>query len=123
MGIVEIKCKRCGAVQKYQKDDGNLHVFTFFADMDGTITDSCEGVVRLGYERRHLVGKALADLFPLVRDAPRHIRTLESGVPYQIQNNALVLRDGRTTPVESFFVPVIDGGQVRYRIFNILRTA
>lgn len=108
-------------MQTYRGGMGDTHVFALFADLDGTVTDSCDGVKRFGYDRQLIVGKALADLFPLVRDAPSHIRTLGSGVPYQIQNNTLALRDGGTAPIESFFVPVEDGHVIKYRIFNIAR--
>lgn len=121
---VEIKCKRCGAVRLFAVDSNErarrFLSFTFIIGSDERILDVSNGVAMVGYERAELVGKPLADIFPLVRDAPAHKRTL-GDTSYSIRNNILLLGDKSSLQTQSYFVPVEHNEKsASYRMFNII---
>lgn len=138
VSVIEIKCKRCGAVQTFRDDMRNIRSFMLVVDGESRVVDACEGVAVLEYSRQYVVGKLLFDILPLARDAhyqeiiSNPIRSLASpgrgsqdisentsNGDYQIRNNTLFLRD-RKVSLESHIIP-IDGMDSLYRVFNVIK--
>ncbi len=125
VSVVEIKCKRCGAVRIFRDDMKGIRSFMLIVDGRGRVVDACEGVRVLECSRRYVVGKLLFDILPLARDA-RYQEIIQdpgevapNGV-YQIRNNTLLLRD-RKVPLESHIVPVDSKNGSLYRVFNVIK--
>lgn len=119
---VEIKCKRCDAMNVFEGNAGRIRSFMLVVAGDGKIMDACDGVAVLEYSRQYVIGKFISDILPLARDA-----TAQALLPgpdefdsYQIKNNALLLRD-KTVPMESYVISIGDNPPL-YRVFNICRT-
>lgn len=128
MAVVEIKCKRCGAMRIFKDDMQGTRSFMLIVDGGGKIVDACEGVAALECSRQYVIGKFLLDILPLARDADTQslLPNPNESKSYQIKNNTLLLRD-RKLPIESHVVLAgsskneIDKNGSLYRIFNVIR--
>ncbi len=109
---------------------------------DGRVYDACRTAEYvLAYPRETLLKMSIDELCPrlresfrrhqgfggqvggqaLFRDAPipRETKSTEGLKPYQIENNAFLLRDGRKLPVKSYFIRS-DVPPEAYHIVNII---
>ena len=123
LGVVEIKCKRCGAlVMAEDIRPGSFALVESNADLLITIVSGHPRKV-LGYTNSDLIGKRLDTFFPFLNDAAskqsehRH----GNGRAYTIHNTSQLLKDGGSAPLTTYVMPKREkdsfGG---YRIFNWL---
>lgn len=133
LSIVEVKCKRCGAVKQF-KEDTSLRVpisFVLTIHEDGRVFDACRTAEYvLAYPREALLKMSIGDLCPQLRDqlALQQEQSAEEAEssgrlrlqsPYQIKNNAFLLRDGGNLPARSYFVKS-DASSDAYHMVNIV---
>lgn len=131
--IVEVKCKRCGAVKQF-KDNTSFRVpisFVLTIHEDGRIFDACRTAEYvLAYPREALFKMSIGDLCPQLRDQltlhqEQSIEEVKSSghlrlpPPYQIKNNIFLLRDGGNLPARSYFVKS-DAPPDAYHMVNIV---
>lgn len=111
--VVEVKCKRCGALKLF-KDELSIGVsvsFLLTIREDGRVYDACRTAEYvLAYPRETLLKMSIEELCPFFR---------EQIPPYQIENNTFLLRDGRKLPAKSYFVKS-DVSPEAYHIVNVI---
>lgn len=132
LSVVEVKCKRCGAVKQF-KEDASLRVplsFVLTIHENGQVFEACRTAEYiLSYPREMLLKMSIGDLCPLLRDqlelyqaqsaAGKDMEQPHLPAPRQIKNNTFLLRDGGKLPVNSYFVKS-DAPPAAYHIVNIV---
>lgn len=125
LGVVEVKCRRCGAI--FLQEELEPEAFTLL-ECDGRlqITD-VSGYVEAVFGRTHtdIIGEQLGTFFPLLRDGEaRHAElTTSSERTYTLRENTLLLQDGNSIPLHSYFIPKREGDTLSgYRMLNWVDT-
>jgi len=119
LSAVEVKCRRCGALNMFREaDEGENRALSFmlFVDTGGTIIDACRIARALRLAHTTPVGMPVNEFFPLIRDAPPAAKSA-----YNIPHNTLILRDGASLDVETSVVPhyANDGALDGYRVYSV----
>lgn len=120
LSVVEVKCRRCGAINMFREarvNEKHTLSFTLCIDTQGIIIDACRAARALRLTRTTLIGQPVSTLFPLILDAPLAVKGA-----YDIPHNTLILKDGNSIVVESSVVPhyADDAALDGYRVFTML---
>ena len=119
--VVEVKCRRCGAVHLTEQLESGVCTF-LECDAQLQVTTVSGAVSKLfGYEERDLIGKPLGTFFPLLRDGEANQQAALRGGEraYKIPNNTFLLKDGSSLSLKSYFIPKREQGKCSgYRMLN-----
>ncbi len=105
--VIEVKCKRCGMLKIFgEKEVDKLTSFILLINEKGMVENVCHAAEALGLEREYCIGKAVTEVYPMLRDNPFTTRLpkLREKI-FEIPNNTLVLRDKTTLKVRSVIAP------------------
>lgn len=122
LGVVEIKCRRCGLLYTNQQFEPGLYTF-LECDLDFRVTSASEySYSILGYEPNELLGQPLDTFFPLLRDHTKnHAESKANTNTYRIADNTCLLKDGASKSFNSYLVPRRQAGElVGYSLLNCL---
>ena len=122
LGVVEIKCKRCGKMPAMEQFDPGI--FALVECDEAFLITAVSGHLRdvFGYEHDELLGKQAGVVLPFLRDADA-VRTnaREEGRVYATRSEPLILKDGGRASSTSYIIPKHEADSVAgYRIFTRL---
>lgn len=122
LGVVEIKCKRCGKVPAMEHFEPGVFALVECDAAFSITTVSGHPRDVFGYECDELLGKQVGAVLPFLRDADA-VRTnaRDEGRVYAMRSEPLILKDGGTAPSTSYIIPKREADSVAgYRIFTRL---
>ena len=102
LGVVEVKCRRCGALLRKEHLESGTHICI-----------KCNDSLKIQSASKHLrdmcgsnvIGKQLGAIFPVLHDKSEHVKVLkEKRSAYVIPDNTLLLKNGAKVSVKSRFL-------------------
>lgn len=121
LSIVEVKCRRCGAVTTW----GLMEVMPYAlveGNADACMVEATGDIEQvLGHSRDRLIGRPLTDIFPRMRTMIDKCQTGGKTAPgYDLMHTTLMLHDREERPVKSCVVPrYANGSLVGYRVLAV----
>lgn len=114
---IEIECSQCHKISLFGelKHDKSYPPFVVTVDQNNNIINSYGLETILGHPEKELVGRPIGDICPLLNDSTIQNElkeNLKKGVPYEIKNNAFLLRDGSQQSFQSLFFSTPRNGQL-----------